>query len=45
MLIVDRRGRAGEIVNLADLDIERKSHVVARMTSKAGSPSSDSMVR
>jgi hypothetical protein len=29
MLIVDRRGRAGEIVDLVDLDIERKGHVVA----------------
>src|SRR5882757_7188176 len=29
MLIVDRRGRASEIVDLVDLDIERKGHVVA----------------
>ena len=29
MLIVDRRGRAGEVVDLVDLDIERKGHVVA----------------
>ena len=29
VLIVDRRGRAGEIVDLVDLDIERKRHVVA----------------
>jgi hypothetical protein len=29
MLIVDRRGRAGEIVDLVDIDIERKGHVVA----------------
>jgi hypothetical protein len=29
MLIVDWRGRAGEIVDLVDLDIERKGHVVA----------------
>ena len=29
MLIVDRRGRAGQIVDLVDLDIERKRHVVA----------------
>ena len=28
MLIVDRRGGAGEIVDLIDLDIERESHVV-----------------
>src|SRR5258708_28786725 len=29
MLIVDRRGRASEVVDLVDLDIERKGHVVA----------------
>ena len=28
-LVVDRRGRAGQIVDLVDLDIERKRHVVA----------------
>ena len=29
VLVVDRRGRAGEIVDLVDLDIEREGHVVA----------------
>ena len=29
MLVVDRRGRAGQIVDLVDLDKERKGHVVA----------------
>ena len=29
VLIVDRRGRAGEIVDLVDLDIERERHVMA----------------
>ena len=28
VLVVDRRGRAGEIVDLVDLDIERERHVV-----------------
>ena len=28
-LVVDRRGRAGEVVDLVDLDVERKGHVVA----------------
>ena len=29
VLVVDRRGRAREVVDLIDLDIERKGHVVA----------------
>ena len=29
VLIMDRRGGAGQIVDLIDLDIERKCHVVA----------------
>ena len=29
VLVVDRRGGAGEIVDLVDLDIERECHVVA----------------
>jgi hypothetical protein len=29
VLVVDRRGRTGEIVDLVDLDIERERHVVA----------------
>src|ERR1700731_1007293 len=29
MLIMDRRGRAGKIVDLVDLDVERKGHVVS----------------
>jgi hypothetical protein len=29
VLVVDRRGRAGEVVDLVDLDIERERHVVA----------------
>ena len=29
VLVVDRRGRAGEVVDLVDLDIEREGHVVA----------------
>jgi hypothetical protein len=41
MLIVNRRGRTGEIVNFVDLDIERESHVVphqleARMIAQMG---------
>ena len=28
VLVVDRRGRAGEIVNLVDLDVEREGHIV-----------------
>jgi hypothetical protein len=34
---MDRRRRTGEIVDLIDLDIERKHHVVAQ-NSKLGSP-------
>jgi hypothetical protein len=30
MLIVDRRGRAGEIVDLVDLDVERKGYVMTQ---------------
>ena len=29
VLVVDRRGRAGQVVDLVDLDIEREGHVVA----------------
>lgn len=29
VLVMNRRGRAGEIVDLIDLDIERKGHVMA----------------
>ena len=29
MLVVDRRGRAGEIVDLVDLDVERERDIVA----------------
>ena len=29
VLVVDRRGRAGEVVDLVDLDVERERHVVA----------------
>lgn len=29
VLVMDRRGRAGEVVDLVDLDIERKGHVMA----------------
>jgi hypothetical protein len=29
VLVVDRRGRAGKIVNFIDFQIERKGHVVA----------------
>ena len=29
VLVVDRRGRAGEVVDLVDLDVEREGHVVA----------------
>jgi hypothetical protein len=29
VLAVDRRGRAGKVVDLVDLDIERERHVVA----------------
>ena len=30
VLVVNRRGGAGQIVDLVDLDIERKRHVVAQ---------------
>jgi hypothetical protein len=30
VLVVHRRGRAGEVVDLVDLDVERKGHVVAQ---------------
>ena len=29
VLVMHRRGRAGEIVDLVDLDVERERHVVA----------------
>ena len=29
VLVVDRRGGAGKIVDLVDIDVERKRHVVA----------------
>ena len=29
VLVVHRRGRAGEVVDLVDLDVERERHVVA----------------
>jgi hypothetical protein len=29
VLVVDRRGRAGEVVDLVDLHVEREGHVVA----------------
>ena len=36
VLVVDRRGRAGEVVDLVDLDVERKGDVVAQQLERAG---------